>query len=120
MTEETKWSQGIKKFTNPDQLYKNFLDKAGIKSIQHYNLMLFGDPYDQSFLKEIQVVEHLYSLGDRLSKLAHREYGDPRYWWVLAWFNGKPTELHCQIGDTIEIPHPLEEVLIQAFNKIEL
>ena len=49
--------------------------------------------------------------GDRLDNLAYEFYGDPRYWWVIAWFNKKPTESHCSLGDIIRIPKPIGQVL---------
>jgi hypothetical protein len=116
----TDWTESGIIFSNPDPVYKKFLDNTGAKEIQHYGLVMFGDPMDQSFLRELEVVEYNYSLGDRMSKIAYKEYGNAKLWWVLAWFNGKPTDLHCEIGDKILVPHPIEEVLIQAFNQIEL
>ena len=74
----------------------------------------------ESFLEEISVAEHVFSLGDTLSKIAFKQYGDSRLWWVLAWFNTKPTDLHCEVGEIIYAPHPLEEVLNQMFNRIEI
>ena len=54
---------------------------------------------------------HVWSLGDHYYKLAERYYGDPNYWWVIAWFNKKPTEGHVKAGDIIRIPTPLGQVL---------
>jgi hypothetical protein len=54
---------------------------------------------------------HVWKLGDHYYKLAERFYGNPSYWWVIAWFNKKPTESHVKIGDLIRIPLPIGEVL---------
>jgi len=43
--------------------------------------------------------------------LAAKHYGDPNLWWVLAWYNKKPTESHFSVGDTVYIPTPAEEVV---------
>jgi hypothetical protein len=32
-------------------------------------------------------------------------------WWLIGWYNQKPTEAHFKIGDTVLIPLPLEEIL---------
>ncbi len=40
----------------------------------------------------------------------------PRFWWVIAQFNQRPTEANCQVGDMIMIPMPLEAVL-RAFER---
>ena len=53
----------------------------------------------------------VWSLGDRMHKFAHEAYGDSELWWVLAWFNQKPTDAHYKIGDKIAIPHPIEDLV---------
>ena len=32
-------------------------------------------------------------------------------WWVLAWYNEKPTESHFEVGGVVLIPTPVEEVI---------
>ena len=96
------------------------MDKTGASNIDHYGLIMFGDPIQEDFLEQISVSEHIYSLGDTLSKIAAKQYGDPRFWWILAWFNTKPTDLHCELGDIIYVPHPIDEVVNQMFNRVEL
>lgn len=54
---------------------------------------------------------HVWKLGDRYYKLAERFYGNASYWWVIAWFNKKPTEQHVGVGDLIRIPLPIGQVL---------
>lgn len=116
----TNWTRNGTILTNNDKIYKDFLDKAGAGNIDHYGLLMFGDPMREDFLDEVSVAEHVFSLGDTLGKIAYKQYGDSRYWWVLAWFNTKPTDLHCELGDIIYAPHPLEEVVNQMFNRAEL
>jgi nucleoid-associated protein YgaU len=65
-------------------------------------------------------MQHLYSTGDSLSKIAYKYYGQAKYWWVIAWFNSKPTDFHCNNGDTILVPLPLEAAIGQAYNASEL
>ena len=50
-------------------------------------------------------------MGDRYYKLAASFYGDARYWWIIAWFNKKPTESHIKVGDIIRIPTSLGDIL---------
>ena len=52
-----------------------------------------------------------WGLGQRFYKLAAKYYGDPQYWWVIAFFNKAPTEQHIEIGQIVEIPIPLGNVL---------
>ena len=55
--------------------------------------------------------KHVWKLGDRYWKLAAQYYGNPKYWWVIAWYNQRPTENMLNLGNTIIIPKPLEVVL---------
>ena len=62
-------------------------------------------------IMEMDYVTHVWSLGDRYYKLAAAHYGNPRYWWIIAHFNKKPTEQHIEVGDFIRVPKPLTDVL---------
>ena len=115
-----KWSQYGIVVSNQDETYQEFFNRTGERKIIHYGLVSFGDPISESFLSGLEVFQHVYKVGDSLSKIAHKHYGSPKYWWCLAWFNSKPTDFHCSIGDTIFIPKPLEKVISQAQNVSDL
>lgn len=101
-------------------VYEDFFERTGYEEIIHHGLIPFGDPKSLEFKEKIQLHHHIYSVGDNLCKIAHKYYGDARLWWILAWYNTKPTDFHCKIGDTIKIPVPLEEVQEQIFNVVVL
>lgn len=111
----TKWNERGEIKANNDATIKEFLNKTGAKKIDHYGTIKFGKPDDVNFLDNITYVSHIYSVGDRLSNIAYKYYKDAKLWWVIAWFNNKPTDFHCKIGDVINIPEPLPEVLAQAY-----
>jgi len=115
----TEWTKSGKLLSNDDRIYQNFLRKTGTRNIDHYGLMIFGDPMQEDFLNEISTSEHVFSASDSLSKIAFKEYGDARLWWVLAWFNTKPTDMHIEIGERIYAPHPLDEALHQALKRAD-
>tara|TARA_R110001592_G_scaffold153162_3_gene381285 strand:- start:2735 stop:3085 length:351 start_codon:yes stop_codon:yes gene_type:complete len=60
---------------------------------------------------ELDYVDRVWTMGDRYHKLAEIYYGDPTYWWVIAWFNKKPTESHIKPGDVIRVPTSLGSIL---------
>jgi hypothetical protein len=60
---------------------------------------------------DFEIVTEVWGQGDRFYKLARTYYNSPQYWWVIALYNKKPTEQHVKIGDLIEIPLPLDQVL---------
>ena len=95
---------------NNNQSYTEFLEEKQIKSIRQYTSPEFNkiSAIERSKLKRVSLT---WKLGDRLWKYAADFYNDPSLWWVIAWYNQKPTEGHFQIGDTILIPLPIESVL---------
>jgi len=61
---------------------------------------------------QLQTTKYVWSYGDRYYKLAQKFYGDPNYWWVIALYNGYPTEATVKPGDILAIPLDLESTLM--------
>ena len=100
-------NRAIFKTSNP--LYAKDLKKRGLKYFRYFETPRFVQ-LTVDDLRDIERVGHTWSLGDRYYKLAVQYYGDAELWWIIAWFNGKPTEAHIKIGDTIKIPMPLWKI----------
>lgn len=81
-----------------------------VKSISHYATPVYK-PLTESQLNSLQVFKHIWSEGDKYHKLSTQYYQDPTFWWVIARFNGKPTEAHLNIGDVVYIPIPFERII---------
>ena len=99
-----------RKFTNGKYLYRELFEARDVKFIRQYDSPRFSYP-TESEINSLELFEHAWSRGDKLSKLAEKNYGDARLWWVIAWFNKKPAEPMYKIGDIVQIPFPLERVL---------
>lgn len=100
-----------KVFFNDLENYKEHRKSRGIKvGMQHYaspNLKhLTAEEHSR-----ITTVPHMWKTGDRFYKMAFEAYGDSELWWVIAWFNKKPTEAHVKLGEIIEVPYPLNDIL---------
>ena len=97
-------------FVNKEEIYEEFFEDRDINFIKQYRTGKLRHPTvsDRASLEKIQ---HVWKLGDRLYKLAHQYYGDSRFWWVIAWYNGRPTEAHFKAGTLVYIPMPLDRVL---------
>ena len=95
---------------NEEESYKEQLRKRGVKYIDHYSTAQLKHPTAEDMMS-VSTLSHIWKIGDRYSKLADRYYGDPRAWWVIAWYNKLPTEAHVSIGRTIYIPLPLENAI---------
>tara|TARA_R110000823_G_scaffold214407_2_gene344258 strand:- start:484 stop:819 length:336 start_codon:yes stop_codon:yes gene_type:complete len=98
-------------FVNDDEQYKVYLKKTrGLKQIKQFSTPKLKHPTTGE-ASNFNVVNHVWSTGDRYFKLADQYYGDPELWWVIAHYNQKPTEFHTKLGDMIYVPIPLETVL---------
>lgn len=97
--------------TNDIDFYRELRERRGVKKIEHFTTPVLRQPTlaDRSRLK---TSTHIWKYGDRFYKLAHQFYGDTRYWWVIAWYNGIPTEAEANTGDVIEIPLDISETLL--------
>ena len=94
---------------NGNRLYEEFFRERRIKFINQYLTPNMKHPTTAQ-VRTLERRGHIWKRGDRFYKLAHKYYGQPKYWWVIAWFNQTPTEAHVEIGDVIKIPLPLHKV----------
>jgi len=95
---------------NKEEIYEELFDKRGINHITHYRTAKWP-PLTPAVRSQFTTVKHVWKLGDKWWKLASEFYGDPKLWWVLAWYNEKPTESHVKQGNTIYVPQPIEKVI---------
>jgi hypothetical protein len=95
---------------NLSEQYSDTFRERNVNFIRHYSTPNFK----QSSIDELVSVDTIsivWKTGTRLYKLAATYYNDPELWWVIAWYNRKPTEFHIEVGEVIEIPVPVERVL---------
>ena len=95
---------------NKNKLYKNFFKDRNITLIRQYTTAKLSYPTKEQ-VKQLKVLTHIWKSGDRYYKLSFDYYGTSKYWWVIAWFNKKPTEAHVKYGDIVLIPTPLDKLL---------
>ena len=95
---------------NDIDFYKELRKNRNVKNLSHYATPIFRHPtVDER--SRINAAGYIWAYGDRFYKLAHQYYGDVRYWWVIAWWNGHPTEASIQTGDFLDIPLDLNAAL---------
>ena len=99
---------------NDDKKYQDIFKERNVGFIEHFTAYPLNYPSPRQ-MAELKIDNHIWTTGDKYWKLAEANYGDPTLWWVLAWFNKKPTEGHVEAGDLILIPRPLETIL-EFFN----
>ena len=97
-------------YFNMHDLYLKKAEERGINGFTHYGFPEFHQMTNEE-VASLTTVGHIWTVGDRYYKLAYEFYGNAEYWWIIAWFNEKPTDAHLDLGDPVYIPMPLEEVL---------
>ena len=90
--------------------YEPLLEKRHKSSLRHYNTFQ-TKKIEIEQLQQIEKRAHRWVASDKFFKLASVYYDNPELWWIIAYFNEKPTENHCTPGDLIFVPLPLERVL---------
>lgn len=100
---------GKRIYLNNDKRYKDFLKDRGVKRINQYASVSLKYPTGAQ-IASLALITHTWGTGSKLYKLAHKHYNDPTLWWLIAWFNKKPTESHFKVGDQVKIPLPLERL----------
>jgi nucleoid-associated protein YgaU len=93
-------------FTNESSLVR----ARGKSSIRHHGTQILYHPTAEE-RSRIPTNKYIWKPGDRLFNVAYAFYGDPTLWWVIAWYNGRPTEADFYPGDYIEIPIDIEKTL---------
>ena len=95
---------------NDDDLYAKSLEKRNLRKMQQYDTARLKYPsVDQ--IKHLTRVQHIWKTGDRYYKLAVQYYGTTDHWWIIAFYNQRPTEADVKVGDVIYIPLPLERIV---------
>ena len=95
---------------NTDEIYFHIFEERGITGLTQYVSPSLTPVTKRQRLK-ITKIQKVWSVGDRLYKLAAEHYGDSTLWWVIARFNYKPTDAHFKLGDMVYIPMPVETML---------
>ena len=98
------------KRTNSDPLYEGHFDKKGVKRIKQYRTPVFKE-LTPAMRRQLSRKKHVWKIGDNYAKLAQEHYGDSKMWWVIGWYNRKPTDALLKVGDTIRIPQPIGKIL---------
>ena len=99
-----------KVINNSSENFEDQFRARSVERINHYSTTKFKYPTAEEIGK-LNIVSEEWKLGDRLYKYAYKHYGDVNLWWIIAWFNKKPTENDFEIGEEVLIPFPLEKII---------
>jgi len=98
-------------FNNSIEFYEFIRQKRNnVKNIVQYQTQIMYNP-SVAARSSLVTDAHIWKYGDRFYQLADTYYNNVNYWWVIAWYNGYPTEASIFPGDVIAIPINLERAL---------
>jgi hypothetical protein len=105
----------MSRYSNSRRLVTNeftseLLKSRGDKQIQFSSIPKMGLINENDY-NSLSISYHIWSQGDKLYKLANTYYGDSSLWWIIAWFNKKPIDSLYLLGDTVQIPTPIQNAL---------
>jgi hypothetical protein len=90
--------------------FEDLFEERGVNHIRQFATPTLRHPTQRN-INNLTRLGHTWKTGDRYYKLAHKHYGDANLWWIIAWYNKKPTEAHVKMGDIITIPLPLDKII---------
>ena len=92
-----------------DDIHESLRESRGMNRLHHLETAHYVE-LSQGVINRLNIVEHVWKSGDKLSKISFQYYQDASLWWIIARFNSVPTEGHISIGDVLQIPLNPEEI----------
>ena len=96
-----------KKLINSSAYYRPLVSAHGLTRLYQYETPILRRPTMQQ-RSQLATTKHIWKYGDKFYKLAGEYYKDSTQWWVIAWYNGYPTDVGISAGKVIYIPHDLD------------
>ena len=90
-------------------VHKELRKRRGVERVAYYSSPAFSK-ISKELSNPDNLEFHIWGIADKFYKIAAEHYGDPRLWWVIAFFNKKPTDAHAKIGDVIYVPKYWEPI----------
>ena len=95
---------------NDSEYYEPLRKSRDVKRIRQYATPQMKNPTIAE-RASVTVNKHIWKYGDRLYNLANQYYGDSRFWWVIAWWNGYGTEAQIKTGAILYIPLNISDAM---------
>jgi len=92
---------------NNDQTYDFLFDPRGVDFVEQYATKTFSKKIK---LVKVRAYNHVWKQGDKLYKIAAKEYGNFRLWWVIALVNKISCDVDLKYGQVILIPLDSAEI----------
>ena len=89
--------------TSLDSKYE-YLFKGRDMKVIYKAAMVQMDAMTDSERAAVDTKRYTWRSSDMYWRVAKRFYGDPRLWFVIAYYNKAPTEFHLDAGQDILVP----------------
>lgn len=102
--------QKTKQVSNSDVDYKKvFSSRFGLSDfiLQRRRSSLKYPEFEK--ISSLIFAYEVWEVGSRLHKISEKYYNDPSFWWVIGFYNKKPTDANWAVGDIVKVPVSLEE-----------
>lgn len=103
---------------NNSTLRETIHERRNVETVKILERLPYFYPSEEELRDEINHSKEIYKTGDKLYKFAFKYYGDVDLWWIIAWYNNKPTDAHFKLGDVVYIPTELDVALRIATREI--
>ena len=89
-----------------NEFYTNYLSERGVPKINFLATTKLVNLTEEQ-KRQLTEIEPIWESTDSYYKLASRYYGNPNFWWIIAYYNRKPTETSIKLGTVLYIPQPV-------------
>ena len=97
-----------KKVINDSEVYSFLFDPRDLSRIVHYKTKVFSKKLQKI---DISIYRHTWKQGDKLYKIAAQQYGNFRFWWIIALVNKISCEAELNYGDKIIVPVDYRQII---------
>lgn len=96
-----------KTIINDSEMYDDFYEQRGVKSIKHNLLKNLNLSFNQ---EDYSYTLHVWRKGDTMIRLANKYYNNFSFWYIIGYFNKKPVDSMYETGETIKIPSNIRDI----------
>tara|TARA_Y100000593_G_C4309870_1_gene337833 strand:+ start:271 stop:582 length:312 start_codon:yes stop_codon:yes gene_type:complete len=85
---------------NNSEIYEHIFEPRGLEFLEQYRTKTFNNFKGKKF----KAYRHIWVQGDTLRRISLKYHKTAKPWWIIGLVNGKPTDAHYKLGDTVVVP----------------
>lgn len=95
---------------NTNEKYQQYFADRGVVLINTLENSKLVYP-TQEQINTLLLERHVWKDTDRFYKLSYQYYNNPKFWWIIPFFNKRPLESDYFPGDVVFVPKPIEKFI---------